>query len=124
MFSNCYSIKEVTDMQLNTSISNSNYMFGSCYSLEKANLPLCNASLKGAFRNCHILKELTISGMTETPATSSSSFLGASHLAGSYQSNLNPDSLQDGVVKVPANMVNTLKSATNWVAIADVIQAI
>ena len=124
MFSKCYSIKEVTDMHLNASITNSNYMFGSCFSLEKANLPLFNASLNGAFRNCHILKELTISGMTKTPTTSSTSFNGASHLAGSYQSNLNPDSLQDGVVKVPANMVNTLKSATNWVVIANVIQAI
>lgn len=124
MFSNCYSLKEVTDMQLDKSISSSNYMFSSCYSLEKANLPLCNASLNNAFKNCHILKELTISGMTKTPTTNSSSFLGASHLSGSYQENLNPDSLQDGVIKVPANMVNTLKSATNWVTVADVIQAI
>ena len=124
MFSKCYSLKEVTDMQLNASITNSNYMFQTCYTLEKANVPLCNASLNGAFRNCHLLKELTITGMTKTPTTNSSSFLGASHLAGSHQENLNPDSLQDGVVKVPANMVNTLKSATNWVVIADVIQAI
>lgn len=124
MFSHCYSLKEVTDMQINSAITNSNYMFQACYSLEKANVPISNASLNGAFRNCHLLKELTITGMTKEPTTNSSTFLGASHLTGSYQSNLNPDSLQDGIIKVPANMVSRLKSATNWVVVADVIQAI
>ena len=124
MFSKCYSLKEVTDMQLNKFIKNSNYMFQTCYTLEKAIVPLGNASLNGAFRNCHLLKELTITGMVSIPTTNSSTFLGASHLTGSQQTHFNPDSLQDGVIKVPYDMVTKLKSATNWVVVADVIQSI
>ena len=59
--------------------------------------------------------------MTVIPTLSSNSFSNCYHFLGTVNTTYNPDGLKDGRIYVPDNMVESLKSATNWSAYADII---
>ena len=59
--------------------------------------------------------------MTKIPPLNTNSFEHCYHFTGTVNSYYNPDGLKDGRIYVPDNMVDSLKSATNWSAYADII---
>ena len=59
--------------------------------------------------------------MTQVPLLDTNSFLLCYHFSGKVNSTYNPDGLKDGRIYVPDDMVDTLKSATNWSTYADII---
>ena len=101
MFRYCYKLQtiDITSMDKITSTSNSSYM---CH-------------------NCSSLTKLIIRTMTVIPALDSNAFTNCYHFTGTKNSTYNPDGLKDGRIYVPDNMVDSLKTATNWSTYADII---
>ena len=101
MFNGCYNLQtiDITSMDKITSTSNSSSMCRSCYSLTK----------------------LIIRTMTVIPPLNTNSFTNCYHFEGKTNSTYNPTGAKDGRIYVPDNMVETLKSATNWSVYADII---
>ena len=59
--------------------------------------------------------------MGNAPAIQTNTFGNCYHFTGTKNDTYNPNGLKDGRIYVPDNMVNTLKSATNWSKYADII---
>lgn len=103
MFSNCYKLEKIDITHYNlTSAVNSQYMCSECYSL----------------------KSLIIRGFGNNYSLNSTSFRNCFHILGTTDSAYNPTGAKDGYIYVPKNMVDTLKSATNWSTYADQIKPI
>ena len=101
MFYDCYKLQtiDITSMDNITSSSNSSNMCANCRSLTK----------------------LIIRTMTVIPALNSNAFTQCYHFLGTVDATYNPEGLKDGRIYVPDNMVDSLKSATNWSTYADII---
>lgn len=101
MFQNCKNLQtiDLTSMDKCTSTSNTSYMCGSCYSLTK----------------------FIIRTMTKVPSLNTNSFTNCYHFTGTANATYNPSGLKDGRIYVPDNMVDSLKSATNWSKYAGII---
>ena len=122
MFYNCTSLTSIS--QLNTSkVTNMNRMFQYCEILTKVDFTRINSgcSLDDTFNNCCSLTKLIIRNMTTAPKLQSTTFTNCYHFTGTLHTTYNPNALKDGRIYVPDNMVNTLKSATNWSKYADII---
>lgn len=131
LFENCKSLKtvKITNLAPNTSMS---YWFNNCTSLEEVELPcLPNAffrtssEVSSIFSNCYSLKCITFTQL-EPKSFSYLNFLLNScyHFTGQTNSTYNPKGLRDGIIRVPADMVSTLKSLGGWSTYADQIYAI
>ena len=123
MFYNCTSLTSIS--QLNTSkVTNMNRMFQYCEILTKVDFTGINSrgcSLVYTFSNCYSLKKLIIRNMTTALRLQSTTFTRCYHFTGTLDTTYNPNGLKDGRIYVPDNMVDTLKSATNWSKYADII---
>ena len=122
MFYNCTSLTSIS--QLNASkVTNMNSMFQFCEILTKVDFTRINSgcSLDDTFNNCCSLTKLIIRNMTTAPKLQSTTFTNCYHFTGTLHTTYNPNALKDGRIYVPDNMVNTLKSATNWSKYADII---
>ena len=120
-----YSCEKLTSIpQLNASkVTNMNNMFQYCKILTKVDFTRINSgcSLNYTFNNCCSLTKLIIRNMTTAPKLQSTTFTLCYHFTGTLHATYNPNALKDGRIYVPDNMVNTLKSATNWSTYADII---
>ena len=76
--------------------------FQSCTSLNQVNLPVCSYIGDGAFLNCNLFSSITI-------GYSSICSLGGSNVFSTTQI-----TSSTGSIYVPASLVDTYKSATNW----------
>ena len=122
MFYNCTSLTSIS--QLNTSkVTNMVSMFQYCEILTKVDFTRINSgcSLDYTFNNCCSLTKLIIRNMTTAPKLQSTTFTLCYHFTGTLHTTYNPNALKDGRIYVPDDMVNTLKSATNWSKYADII---
>ena len=122
MFYNCTSLTSIS--QLNASkVTNMVSMFQYCEILTKVDFTRINSgcSLDYTFNNCCSLTKLIIRNMTTAPKLQSTTFTLCYHFTGDLHTTYNPNALKDGRIYVPDNMVNTLKSATNWSKYADII---
>ena len=122
MFYNCTNLTSIS--QLNASkVTNMNSMFEFCEILTKVDFTRINSgcSLDYTFSNCYLLTKLIIRNMTTVPKLQSTTFTSCYHFTGTLHTIYNPNALKDGRIYVPNNMVNTLKTATNWSKYADII---
>ena len=132
----CYGLKEI-DFPKCTYIGVR--AFYNCYELSKVNIPQCQRILASAFYSCWGIRELTlpvcssIEGYVFTHTHLSKLVLPGSYVVklGHYNAfTSTPMSFASNIVStygsiyVPASLVNTYKSATNWSVLADRITAI
>ena len=124
-----YCPKLQTIPQLDTSsVVDMTSMFNSCYKLEKIDMTHYNLSFASNSQymcsECYSLKSLIIRGFGNNYALNSNSFNNCFHILGTTNSTYNPTGAKDGYIYVPKDMVDTLKSATNWSTYADQIKSI
>ena len=126
MFYYCHKLPAVP--QLDTSkVTNMSYMFQRCYKLSKIDISYYNIS-STSYTSYFVtdgssLKALIIRGFGNT-TLNSNAFNGCYHLIGTVNATYNPEGLKDGYIYVPREMVDTLKSTTNWSTYADQIRAL
>ena len=124
MFYYCTSLTTIP--QLDTiNVKNMTSMFNNCYLLKKIDITYMHPSSAQNSSNfaysCYSLTKLIIRYMTEVPLLNTNSFSLCHHFTGKVNSTYNPDGLKDGRIYVPDDMVDILKSATNWSTYADII---
>ena len=117
MFTQCTKLK--TAILDTTNVIKMESCFSNCQLLEKVDLTSLDkitstSNIGNAFTWCYSLKKLIIRTMNTIPALSTSTFSRCYHLLGTVNSTYNPNGDKDGYIYVPDNMVNSLKSATNW----------
>ncbi len=124
MFNNCNSLTTIP--QLDTgNVTNMRSMFQNCFLLKKIDITYMHPSEESNSSYfaycCYSLTKVIIRYMTEVPWLSANAFSLCYHFSGKVNSTYNPDGLKDGRIYVPDDMVDTLKSATNWSTYADII---
>ena len=125
MFGYCYGLQTIP--QLNTSkVTKMSNMFNNCENLQTIDITSMDkiANTSDSIYmcyNCLSLTKFIIRNMTVIPPLSSNSFSNCYHFKGMVNSTYNPEGLKDGRIYVPDNMVESLKTATNWSAYADII---
>ena len=125
MFSYCFDLQTIP--QLDTSkVTDMSSMFDKCTNLKTIDITSMDkitstSNSASMCYNCDSLTKLIIRNMTVIPPLNSSSLTNCCHFNGTINSNYNPEGLKDGRIYVPDNMVDSLKSATNWSAYADII---
>lgn len=77
-----------------------------------------------AFLNCRSLTALLIRNESMCTLGNSNAFNSCCHILGTVDSTYNPDGLKDGYIYVPAALVDTYKTATNWSTYADQFRAL
>lgn len=125
MFQNCQKLTEIPQLDTNNA-NGMNNMFGGCSSLQTIDLTSMDkitstSSSSSMCKNCYSLTKFIIRNMTKIPSLNSNAFINCHHFKGTVDSTYNPEGLKDGCIYVPDNKVNTLKTATNWSAYADII---
>ena len=99
--------------------------FNGCVKLKTIDLhSLSQGSSSGmyyAFKDCKSLTKIIIRVLSVIPQANSEMFTGAYHFKGTVDETYNPEGLKDGKIYVPDNMVQKLKTATNWSVYADCI---
>lgn len=137
-FRNCYSLKFINIPSCEYLGS---YAFSSCSLLSTINLSACKIIGRSAFANCYSLSRVDLGALTEL---SYSTFVSCYHLLSVYIRTSFQISLPNngvfystpistyttstggvrGKIYVPASLVETYKSATNWAAYSSVIYSI
>lgn len=124
MFGTCSRLLSIPKLDT-SNVSKMSYMFEKCYLLNKIDITHMNitstSNLSYFAYSCYSLTKLIIRNMTKVPALHSNSFDKCYHFTGTVNSTYNPNGLKDGRIYVPDDMVDTLKSATNWSTYADII---
>lgn len=98
-FHTCNSLSQVS-LPMCSYIGNS--AFWQCYQLAQVSLPMCSSIGNGAFRNCISLSIITIGYSSICSLNASSTF---------YRTKITSST---GSIYVPASLVDSYKSATNW----------
>ena len=123
-FSGCSALTQLSSLNTNN-VSEMRSAFAYCYLLKTidiSSMDKVTATTSGDMcRNCYSLTKLIIRTMTKVPPLNSNAFNNCYHFTGTVNTTYNPSGLKDGRIYVPDNMVDTLKSATNWSTYADII---
>ena len=115
-FINCFKLTSVNFPACTTIGS---YAFGYCKSLTTANFPVCKYISSYTFRDCYNLLSLYLRTSSVCTLSNSNAFT-STPIAG-YTTSTNG---VYGSIFVPASLVDTYKTATNWTYFADRITAI
>lgn len=96
-----------------------NGTFQGCFKLESIdishfNVYNYNSYNKYIFYNCCSLKEIKIRSFGSQYAVDSNAFMNCYHLTGTVNSTYNPNGDKDCWIRVPEDMVDTLRSASGW----------
>ena len=125
MFRGCNNLQTIP--QLNTdNVSHMEGMFAGCFNLKTIDLTSLDKVSAIVYielfaYSCNSLIKLIIRNMKKMPPLNTNSFSGCYHFKGTVDSTYNPEGLKDGRIYVPDNMVDSLKTATNWSVYADII---
>lgn len=126
MFKSC---PLTTTPQLNTSkVTKMGQMFFGCHKLTKIDISHYNISTttntESFCHDCRYLKTIIIRSFGTSYVLSITAFNYCYHVNGKVHGTYNPNGDKDGYFYVPRDMVDTLKSATNWSKYADQIRAL
>ena len=125
MFQNCNNLQTIPQLDTdNVTEMQGTFMY--CYKLTTIDITSLDKIGSTNFMynfacDCHSLTKCIIRTMTKVPLLNTNSFTNCYHFTGTVNSTYNPSGLKDGRIYVPDNMVDSLKSATNWSAYADII---
>lgn len=100
------------------------YMFFGCFLLESADFPEAKSIETYSFSACRSLKSVILRSETVCTLATTTAFNNCTHILGTVDSTYNPNGDKDGYIYVPANLVDSYKSATNWSTYASQIVAI
>lgn len=124
-FWNCTSL---TDVRFPCLSYIDNYAFMNCYKLCRVdvaeNSPYRLSIGNNAFNYAYSLKEVIIRDIRCATLGGINAFNGCSHFHGTVNEAYNPDGLKDGYIYVPAELIDTYKSETNWSTFADQFRAL
>lgn len=125
MFYTCSSLQTISPLDT-SNVINMYSMFHNCYKLQTIDITSMD-KISSASKSsnmcycCYSLTKFIIRTMTVIPSLSTNSFNSCYHFKGTVDSTYNPKGLKDGRIYVPDNKVDSLKTATNWSAYADII---
>lgn len=120
-FSLCGQLKEVTFPLLKMATSSA---FSTCKSLTKVDFSSLVRIDTLAFESCYILTAVILRSEIVCNLVNTAAFLDCYHLLGTVNKTYNPDGLKDGYIYVPASLVDSYKTATNWTTFADQFRAL
>ena len=126
LFNRCRNLTTLS--RLDTSLVTNMYQtFCNCNSLVKVDITRFNlsniSSSDGMFYGCYSLKQVIIRSLGSN-ILNSNAFDKCYHLTGTVNATYNPNGDKDCYIYVPRDMVDTLKSATNWSTYSDQIRAL
>lgn len=110
-FLQCYGL---IDVCFPACVTVENTAFYNCTYLERADFPVCTSIDTQAFRGNVLLTALILRSETMCELKNTNAFLNCYHFTGTVHSRYNPDGLQDGYFYVPAALVASYQTATNW----------
>ena len=127
IFAGCRNLISIP--QLNTSkVTTMSYMFSHCLILPKIDITYYNSTSTSSTnywcQNCYSLKALIIRSFGTSYALNTNAFNNCYHILGTKDLTYNPNGDKDGYIYVPRDMVDTIKSATNWSQYATQIRAL
>ena len=118
-FQQCISLTGLSDDTLCSATSIGYSAFRECYYISHITLPAVTSIGSLAFMNCTSLQSITLPNTTQVCTLVNTSAFGGTKLD-STMSFISAS----GKIYVPASLVNSYKSATNWSTYADCIEAI
>lgn len=143
VFQNCYAL---TSANFPKSTSVGTYAFYNCYELTSANFPSATSVAANAFRACNkiatldfpkvtsigtnafhtcgLLTSLILRAEAVCTLENTNAFTNCYHIKGIQNAGYNQNGDKDGYIYVPANLVESYKTATNWSTYASQIVAI
>ena len=126
MFNGCNNLATIP--QLDTSkVTYMSFIVSNCHLLPKIDITRFNieysSSSASMFVNCYSLRQVIIRSFGKY-SLNFDAFNNCYHLDGTVNETYNPNGDKDCYIYVPRDMVDTLKSATNWSAYASQIRAL
>ena len=118
-FQDCREIEHIQPLNTDSISEAPNGMFMNCWKLKRIDITKYYKDSYEFAANCYSLKEVIIRTMDTIPEISSSAFNKCYHFYGIQNDTYNPEGLKDGVIYVPDDKVEELKTATNWSVFAD-----
>lgn len=98
--------------------------FNNCTVLTTADFPKVTKINSYGFYYCYKLTALILRSATVCSLSNKNAFDKCYHILGTVSSTYNPEGLKDGYIYVPAALIETYKTATNWVNYASQFRAI
>ena len=108
-----YGCSALTHADFPVAKSISAYVFYNCKSLISADFPVATNIYSYAFYNCSALTALILRSSTICTLSNKNAFTGCTHITGT-----------GGYIYVPSSLINTYKTATNWVTYASKFRAL
>ena len=118
-FQDCREIEYIQPLNTDSISEAPNGMFYDCWKLKRIDITKYYKDNYEFAASCYSLKEVIIRTMDTIPEISSSAFNKCYHFYGTTNATYNPEGLKDGIIYVPDDKVEALKTATNWSVFAD-----
>lgn len=90
------------------------YCFYQCYHLTKADLPVLTSMRGAAFNACYTLRAVILRNNKVCTLVNVSAFNYCYHFHGTVSATYNPEGLKDGYIYVPAALIDSYRTASNW----------
>ena len=121
-FQNCTSLKSI-ELPTLEELNDSEHFY-QCDKLQTVDFGGITSSIpEGCFSSCYSLTAVIIRTTYKVIGlTSTNAFQNCYHFHGTVDATYNPDGLKDGYIYVPDTLVDSYKTATNWVTLADQIK--
>ena len=140
-----YDCPSLASVELPVCTSIAHVAFYNCTSLTSVELPVCTSLENDAFHECTSLASVELGSIENIQSktfynnysltaviirttykviglSSTNAFQNCYHFYGTVNATYNPDGLKDGYIYVPDTLVDSYKTATNWVTLADQIK--
>lgn len=114
----------LTSLSLPSATTQYNSTFYNCSKLTFIDLGRVSNVGSYVFQNCYSLKTLILRNNELCTLAATNSFTKCYHILGTTNSTYNPTGAKDGYIYVPQALVESYKTATNWVTYADQFRAI
>ena len=118
------SCEQVTSINLPSVTNLGTLAFRLCLRVTHIDLGAPAQIQASTFQDCSRLVTVIIRTPTLAPLANTNAFANCHHFLGTTHSAYNPTGAKDGYVYVPKALVDSYKTATNWVTYADQIRAI
>lgn len=120
-FNYCQQLTNVVFPSVTTILSNA---FQDCYKLASADFPKATSIGGSAFFGCHTLTALVLRSTSLCALSSTDAFSNCYHIAGTVHNTYNPNGDKNGYIYVPASLVASYQTATNWSNFASQFRAL
>lgn len=118
------SCEQVTSANLPSVTNLGTLAFRLCLRVTFINLGAPAQIQASTFQDCSRLVTVIIRTPTLAPLANTNAFANCHHFLGTTHSSYNPTGAKDGYIYVPKALLDSYKTATNWVTYADQIRAI